>query len=59
MLFCLLNVFVYAPPAHWMWASNGWLKAVGAVDVAGSGVIHLLGGVSGNKRMGKVNLSSH
>ena len=47
MLFCVLNVFVYALPAHWMWGERGWLKALGCIDIAGSGTVHGIGGISG------------
>lgn len=46
MLFCVLNVFIYCFPAHWMWGPNGWLKELGAKDIAGAGVVHALGGSS-------------
>ncbi len=46
-MFCAANVFIYSLPAHWMWSNNGWLRQLGAVDVAGSSVVHALGGVSG------------
>ena len=29
-----------------VWAENGFLKTLGVVDFAGSGVVHMLGGVS-------------
>ncbi|XP_070542958.1 putative ammonium transporter 3 [Ptychodera flava] len=47
IIFSFLNTCVYCFPAHWLWAKNGWLKALGAVDIAGSGAVHLIGGVSG------------
>ena len=47
--------FLFPVIAHWVWSSEGWLSAirpeteppigtVGAIDFAGSGVVHLLGG---------------
>ena len=32
---------VYAPIAHWVWASNGWLFDLGALDFAGGTVVHI------------------
>jgi Amt family ammonium transporter len=47
IIFSLLNTIIYCIPAHWLWASNGFLYKLGAVDIAGSGGVHLLGAVSG------------
>lgn len=46
MLFSFLNTFIYCIPAHWIWGSNGFLRTMGVVDIAGSGAVHLTGGVS-------------
>lgn len=35
--------------AGWVWGEHGFLKKFGAVDIAGSGTVHLVGGVSGTK----------
>lgn len=54
----VLTGFVYPIAAHWIWAPNGWLSAfkvtgsgpflgIGAIDFAGSGVVHMTGGVAG------------
>ena len=32
---------VYAPVAHWVWAGNGWLYEMGALDFAGGTVVHI------------------
>ena len=32
---------VYAPIAHWVWAGNGWLFEMGALDFAGGTVVHI------------------
>lgn len=45
-LFSLLNTVVYCIPAGWMWGDHGFLNSLGAVDIAGSGVVHLVGGFS-------------
>jgi Amt family ammonium transporter len=37
---------VYAPVAHWVWASGGWLNKLGALDFAGGAVVHINAGVS-------------
>ncbi|XP_071102710.1 putative ammonium transporter 3 [Haliotis cracherodii] len=47
ILFSFFNTIVYCFPAHWVWGSNGFLKQMGSVDFAGSGVVHLVGGSSG------------
>ena len=38
--------FVYAPICHWVWAGNGWLFEMGALDFAGGTVVHLNAGVA-------------
>ncbi len=42
----LWSVFVYSPIAHWVWASDGWLYQLGALDFAGGTVVHASSGVS-------------
>jgi Amt family ammonium transporter len=37
---------VYVPVAHWVWADEGWLFKLGALDFAGGTVVHLTAGVS-------------
>ena len=47
LIFCLLwTTLVYDPMAHWMWATNGWLHNLGALDFAGGTVIHIMSGVA-------------
>jgi len=45
--YSFLNTLTYCIPAFWVWDDSGWLRKMGAVDVAGSGGVHLVGGVSG------------
>ncbi len=49
-LFSLVNTVVYCLPAGWMWGNHGFLKKLGAVDIAGGGAVHLVGGSSGWKK---------
>ena len=47
VLFTVLwSIFVYSPVAHWVWASDGWLFQLGALDFAGGTVVHATSGVS-------------
>jgi ammonium transporter, Amt family len=43
VFWCLL---VYVPVAHWVWADEGWLLKLGALDFAGGTVVHLTAGAS-------------
>ncbi|NPV26293.1 MAG: ammonium transporter [Firmicutes bacterium] len=43
----LWSTFVYDPLAHWVWAVDGWLRNLGALDFAGGTVVHISSGVSG------------
>lgn len=43
----MLNSFaiclvIYPFPAHWAWNPDGWLALEGFLDLAGSGVVHLV-----------------
>jgi Amt family ammonium transporter len=40
------STLVYFPVAHWVWAEEGWLFKMGALDFAGGTVVHLTAGVS-------------
>lgn len=52
-----LTGFVYPVVVHWIWAPQGWLSAfadpadrlldTGMMDFAGSGVVHMTGGIAG------------
>jgi Amt family ammonium transporter len=47
ILFVILwATLVYDPLAHWVWAKDGWLNSLGALDFAGGTVIHLNAGIS-------------
>ncbi len=37
---------VYAPVAHWVWHSDGWLFGLGALDFAGGTVVHINSGIA-------------
>jgi len=43
----LFTAFIYPIGAHWAWAENGWVGALGYIDFAGSGVVHMVGGIYG------------
>ena len=47
ILYSLLAVIFYAFVAHWVFADNGWLKEMGAVDFAGGAPVHVFGGING------------
>jgi len=42
----LWSLVVYAPLAHWVWGTGGWLKGIGALDFAGGTVVHISAGIS-------------
>jgi ammonium transporter, Amt family len=44
---CVVHTaIVYPFYAHWMWGPLGWLGDLGAIDTAGSSVVHMTGGVA-------------
>merc|ERR1719361_1211251 len=52
----IITGFIYPVVVHWVWDGSGWLyyntesgdvKANGMIDFAGSGVVHMVGGLSG------------
>ena len=46
-MFSFINTVVYCIPAGWLWGEHGFLYKLGAIDIAGSAGVHLVGGVSG------------
>jgi Amt family ammonium transporter len=42
----LWTTFVYDPLAHWVWATDGWLHRLGALDFAGGTVVHISAGTA-------------
>ncbi|KAE8742660.1 hypothetical protein FOCC_FOCC011789 [Frankliniella occidentalis] len=46
-IFSFMNTVVYCIPAGWVWSDTGFLNEMGVVDIAGSGPVHLVGGMSG------------
>jgi len=47
---CIMIVFIYSPVSYWVWSKKGWLRYgnhFGMIDWAGSGVVHMVGGISG------------
>lgn len=40
----LVSAIIYPIYGHWVWG-GGWLGELGAVDFAGSGVVHAMGGI--------------
>ncbi|MEX0762375.1 MAG: ammonium transporter [Dehalococcoidia bacterium] len=47
LVFLVLWVtFVYAPIAHWVWAGDGWIFGIGALDYAGGTVVHINAGIA-------------
>lgn len=41
------GILVYNPLCHWVWASDGFLFNLGAIDFAGGTVVHISAGISG------------
>lgn len=47
LLFSVLwATLVYNPIAHMVWATDGWLRSLGALDFAGGTVIHINAGIA-------------
>ncbi|XP_075253265.1 ammonium transporter 2-like [Convolutriloba macropyga] len=47
MIFSIFNTLIYCVPVHWLWSPQGWLNKLGAIDIGGSGVVHMVGGLTG------------
>ena len=43
----LWTLLVYFPIAHWVFAPDGWIFELGAVDFAGGTVVHINAGIAG------------
>uniref|UniRef100_A0A7S2DZY3 Ammonium transporter n=1 Tax=Haptolina brevifila TaxID=156173 RepID=A0A7S2DZY3_9EUKA len=50
---CVITGFIYPCVVHWVWDTSGFLSAVnpnhvlgGVIDFAGSGVVHMTGGIA-------------
>lgn len=43
----LWSLCVYNPLCHWVWAGDGFLFKMGAIDYAGGTVVHISSGISG------------
>ena len=43
----VISAVIYPVEAGWVWNGNGWLNQLGFIDFAGSGAIHMVGGISG------------
>jgi Amt family ammonium transporter len=41
------SLLVYAPIAHMVWETSGWLNAAGVLDYAGGTVVHINAGIAG------------
>jgi Amt family ammonium transporter len=47
LFIALWGIIVYNPLCHWVWASDGFLYKMGAIDFAGGTVVHISSGISG------------
>ena len=53
-MFSFINTVVYCIPAGWLWGEHGFLYKMGAIDIAGSAGVHMVGGVSGENDIRQV-----
>jgi Amt family ammonium transporter len=42
----LWSLLVYAPIAHWVWGTGGWIRNLGVLDFAGGTVVHISSGAA-------------
>ena len=42
----IITGFIYPVVSHWGWDADGWLLVGGYSDFAGSGIVHLTGGIA-------------
>jgi Amt family ammonium transporter len=47
LFIAIWGIVVYNPLCHWVWAADGFLFKLGAIDFAGGTVVHISAGVSG------------
>ncbi len=47
LFIALWGIIVYNPLCHWVWAGDGFLFRMGAIDFAGGTVVHISAGISG------------
>jgi Amt family ammonium transporter len=47
LFIALWGIIVYNPLCHWVWAGDGFLYQMGAIDFAGGTVVHISAGISG------------
>jgi Amt family ammonium transporter len=40
------SILIYAPVAHWVWGTGGWIRQLGALDFAGGTVVHISSGIA-------------
>jgi Amt family ammonium transporter len=41
----IVGALIYPIYGHWAWSDTGWLSELGMADYAGSGVVHMIGGM--------------
>lgn len=65
-IYAFINSIFYAIAAGWVWRESGFLATLGAVDIAGAGPVHMLGGVCSfaaayflGPRIGRYDRGSH